>query len=229
MKSPNYNKQYFEGIGYYNNPYNKALVEYLLRYKSKGALLEIGCAEGYFLKYAEKYFKTTGIDISRYAIKNAKLNAKKSKLKVLNVEKDLYKFIKKEKFDVIVALDILEHLKNPEKIIKLIYKSLNKNGIFIFRVPNKSCVDYTFYKLTLQLNKWHGCMDKTHISLYPLNKWKNLSNKVGFKVKILPYTPFKFLKKFIADKFPSLFFTPKIFYFTNTSITFFCIKTTNKK
>lgn len=229
-KSENYNKEYYlrkksnSHASYEDHVFNKQIINYILRSKKSGRLLEIGCAYGYILKYAEKYFETYGMDISNYAITQAKKITKRTELKVGDVEKDLKEFIGNKKFDIVIALDVLEHLENPEKVIKLIKNHLNKGGIFIFRVPNKSSIDYHFLKLFNRLDKWHGNTDKTHVSLYSLRKWENIVKLAGFQIKLLPYFPGKKLKRRIAEKFPRLFFLPEIFYFTNSSITFFCSK-----
>ena len=103
-------------------------------------------------------------------------------------------------------------------------KNLSKEGIFIFRVPNRSCLDYHALKLFNRSEKWHGNTDKTHISLYTLRKWIEVSQRAGFKIKLLPYFPTRILKNFIGEKFPNLFFIPEFLYFTNKSITIFGIK-----
>jgi 2-polyprenyl-3-methyl-5-hydroxy-6-metoxy-1,4-benzoquinol methylase len=225
-----YGKDYYFGgtksnyVVYHDRPYNKELLDYLLKYIKKGRLLEIGCAFGYFLKYASNCFETYGMDISNYAIKQAKQISPKSHLKIGNVEKDLVGFIGKNKFDVIVALDVLEHLDKPQRIINTIFKSLNEGGIFIFRVPNLSGIDKKFFYLIGKPEKWQGNKDKTHISLYSIKKWKQLAEKSNFKVMLLSCIPTTFLKEFTAKRIKKLFFVPRFLSFTNKSLTFFCIK-----
>jgi len=209
---------------YVDKPYNVALLNYILRYKKKGKLLELGCAFGFFLKHSSNYFDTYGMDISKYAIKIARKISPISKLKAGDIEYGLKKFIGDNKFDIIVALDVLEHLKEPAKIIHLIYKSLNKDGIFVFRVPNLSAVDKKYYYIIGKPEKWHGNRDRTHISLYTTKRWKSLTEIEGFKVKLLPYIPTRFMKELTTKRFKRLFFVPRFLSFTNMSITMFCRK-----
>lgn len=225
-----YEKEYFCGkqISNYenyecnkNHPYFKSLLNLILKFKKKGSLLEIGCAYGYFLKHASKNFETYGMDISKYAINKAKKISSNSKLKVGNAEKDLEKFIGDKKFDVIIALDVLEHLKDPEKQIKLFYKFLKKDGILFFKVPNKSSLFFKIYTLIGKKKSWAGYKDETHISLLSQNGWKKILKESGFNYKVVVHTPTKFLKKFFIK---NQFFWPAFLNFLNESISFTCIK-----
>ncbi len=140
--------------------------DFLKKKLEKGAkILEIGCAYGYLLKLLEKRYKTYGVDISPYAIEKAKKICKKTKFFVGNIEK-----IKlKNNFSAILCFDVLEHLKHPEKCIKKCYRALKKDGFLIISVPNTKSIFKPIKK-----EKWFGYRDKTHISLYPPEKWKKL-------------------------------------------------------
>lgn len=224
-----YGKQYYQNNlisnyqRYEDNPYFEALLQFILKFKKEGDFLELGCAYGFLLKKAENSFNTYGIDISEYAIKKAKKITKKSVLKSSNIEKGLTTLFDEKKFDVIIALDVLEHTNNPKKIIGEIKDILKDDGIFVYRVPNTDAMDYLYYSL-INKKKWHGNRDKTHKSLYKLKEWETITASSGFDFKLQPYFPTKIMKKIIAKNFPKLFFLPSFFTFTNKSITFFCTK-----
>lgn len=187
-------------------------------------MLEIGCAYGYFLKRAEKYYETYGIDISEFAINKAKKVTKNTKLFVGNVEKDFSRYFSNIKFDFIVALDVLEHLHNPQNLIQKIYNSLNNGGYFFFRVPNTECIDFKLYSLLNKKERWHGYTDKTHVSLFDLGAWKNIIKSTGFEYELIPVMPTKFLKSITMKKFPRLVFLPRMFIIFNKSALFRCKK-----
>jgi 2-polyprenyl-3-methyl-5-hydroxy-6-metoxy-1,4-benzoquinol methylase len=97
-------------------------------------ILEIGSGLGY-LTYSLKQagFNITGIDISNEAVSNA---SKKygNYYKVLDVLKNS----EDKKYDVIIATELIEHLKDINLFFDSIYKILNKNGKIIITTPNKS-------------------------------------------------------------------------------------------
>jgi len=99
-------------------------------------IIEFGCGPGYFLQFLNDngFSNTFGIDISEQQVEQAKS-------KNVNAEvTDIFEFIRtnKKKFDVIFALDFIEHF-NKEELLKLFtgfYDTLSKNGIIIMRTPN---------------------------------------------------------------------------------------------
>jgi SAM-dependent methyltransferase len=184
-------------------------VKIIRKYKSSGFLLDVGCGEGYFLQYAERYFKTYGIDISEYGIREARQRAIKSKLYVGGVAPLYYD---DKSFDIVTCFDVLEHLKNPEAALQECKRVLNRGGLFIIRVPNTSSLGSSWKK-----EEWFGYKDKTHVWLLPNNEWLSLLRKNNFQILEVFYdglwdTPYiKIIPKFLQDifiKFPSqvLFF-----------------------
>ncbi len=93
-------------------------------------ILEVGCGAGSQLEVLLKNNEVIGWDINELAIKEAKDRG----LDVCygNVENIIEKH---EKYDVVCAFDVLEHLKNDELAIKNIYEILKDDGYFIFSVP----------------------------------------------------------------------------------------------
>lgn len=97
-------------------------------------ILDIGCSSGIFLKELKEIgFEESnlfGIDISEVAIKNAQQNGLKNTFVM-----DAQNITLDEKFDIIIASDCLEHLKEDEKALKNWYELLNKNGLAYIFVP----------------------------------------------------------------------------------------------
>jgi 2-polyprenyl-3-methyl-5-hydroxy-6-metoxy-1,4-benzoquinol methylase len=91
--------------------HNRFWILYLHKLKPEGSLLDAGCGEGFFLRYAEKYYKAVGVDISEYAINRARKLCKKALLYIQDVTKlDLGTL----KFDIVTCFDVLEHLSQPD-------------------------------------------------------------------------------------------------------------------
>lgn len=127
----------------------------LIKKHKKGRLkiLDIGCGQGILSFYISKNWQLYGIDADEDRIRRAgKIKFKNAKFSVADAENLSFNF----KFDVILALDIIEHLKHPEKCLKKISKLLKKGGILIVSNPNKHSMWELF------LNKWLHLEDHRH-------------------------------------------------------------------
>lgn len=141
-----------------------------------GKLLDIGCAEGALLKWAERCgYDTYGIDISQFAIevlKRQKLG--QTKLCIADVGSlpfnDNY-------FDIVTCFDVLEHLEQPAIGLGEARRCLKRGGIFIMSVPN---IDS--YGLRWKGDSWFGYRDSTHVSLLSPAEWEDLLKEGGFEI-----------------------------------------------
>lgn len=94
------------------------------------SILEIGADAG----GASIYMKEKGHDIE--AIELCLDYAKRIEKHGIKVYNDLFENIKfNKKYDIIVALEVIEHLSNPVFCIDKIYDLLNNDGYFIFETP----------------------------------------------------------------------------------------------
>lgn len=114
---------------------DEELIEEILKNKKSGKVLDLGCGEaGTSLSLAEKGFEVTCIDISKTAIKNIKIEAKKRDVKIITFDADLEKFEFKEDYDIIIGTGIFQFIpeKYSLKLIKDIMKHTKKDGLNIF-------------------------------------------------------------------------------------------------
>ena len=97
-------------------------------------ILEIGCATGEYLSYLRDIGggNVTGVEISPYAAEYAR---REHRLNVITGTIFDGKFTD-ESFDVIIMKHVFEHVHNPSETLKEINRLLDKNGKFIFIVPN---------------------------------------------------------------------------------------------
>jgi len=103
-------------------------------------ILDLGCGGGIASEpLCRLGANLTGVDESKKLIEVAKLHAKNMKLKInyqcTSIE-NLNKF--KNKYDVIIALELLEHVNNLKQFCKLMTNLLNENGIIILSTINKT-------------------------------------------------------------------------------------------
>ena len=182
-----YNSSYFNTLTEWNpleNFYNNQKIALIRSSKPTGKLLEIGCGRGKLLKELKKFYSISGTDISPFAISGASKFIDKKYLKVSDIEKENIE----GKYDLILAFDVLEHIKDPLKTIYKIKNALKKDGFFLFTVPN----NYGFFgKLA---TTYFNFIDKTHISTYPREKWIRLMHQAGFGLDVLNQSPWSIIK-----------------------------------
>jgi 2-polyprenyl-6-hydroxyphenyl methylase/3-demethylubiquinone-9 3-methyltransferase len=109
---------------------------------SKLKILDIGCGGGLIAEpMCRLGANVTGIDASEKNINIAKAHIKKNKLKINYKCASPENFNHKEKFDVILNLEIVEHV---ELFIEKSSKLLKKNGLMFIATINKTLKSYIF-------------------------------------------------------------------------------------
>ena len=108
-------------------------------------ILDIGCGGGLLSEpMARLGGDVTGIDASIKNIKVAKLHAQKSKLNIKYLCTSPEKLKIKDKFDVILNMEIVEHVENINYFLQSSSKLLKKNGIMFVATLNKTLKSYIF-------------------------------------------------------------------------------------
>jgi 2-polyprenyl-6-hydroxyphenyl methylase/3-demethylubiquinone-9 3-methyltransferase len=108
-------------------------------------ILDIGCGGGLLSEPMTRLgAKVTGIDASDKNIKIAKLHAKKNNLNINYLCSSPEKIKIKNKFDVILNMEIIEHVEDINFFIKSCSKLLKKNGIMFVATLNKTLKSYVF-------------------------------------------------------------------------------------
>lgn len=168
-KSLIYDKKYYQSNNQNKDrPALKFYTKVFKKYLKSGVVLDYGAGEGFLCKHLNKYFKTYAFDISKYS----KIAIKNNSKKTIFVE-DINKII----FDGIISLHTLEHIKNPEDILKKFSNVIKKDGILMIVVPNPNGLGYMIKK-----DDWFGFRDDTHVSLFESNKWKKIIKDSGFEI-----------------------------------------------
>jgi len=106
-------------------------------------ILDIGCGGGLISEpMARLGAKVTGIDASEKNIKVAKIHSEKSKLEINYLNKSPEQLKNEKEFDVILNLEIVEHVENVNFYIKSCYDLLKKDGIMFTATLNRSLTSY---------------------------------------------------------------------------------------
>jgi SAM-dependent methyltransferase len=102
-------------------------VDFIRRYCPRGRLLDVGCAYGFFLQEAKPFFEVAGIELAE----DAAAHARRSGLDVVSGVADEAVLGRLGAMDVIVLLDVIEHLPSPRDTLALCVRHLNPGGIIV--------------------------------------------------------------------------------------------------
>jgi 2-polyprenyl-3-methyl-5-hydroxy-6-metoxy-1,4-benzoquinol methylase len=100
-----------------------------------GNILDIGCGKGNFLlAFSQKFpsWSINGVEVSKNALSFAKKKLLNADLREGLFENGLFD----KKFDLIVALDVFEHLEKPIDFLNIVISNLKEDGYLFLEIPN---------------------------------------------------------------------------------------------
>ncbi len=181
-------------------------------------ILDIGCANGLFGKYLKKKNNVVyGVEISDKMAIQAKKNL--NKVFVLNIEKNPLPF-KNNEFDVILCMDILEHLFDPREVLKKLKNYLKPTGLLIVTVPNAVHWSMRLHILSGKFNyEEKGLRDSGHIRFFTSTTALSLFKNSGYvvesysQISVFPFIVYKInhqlrflnIHLFLSKVFPHIF------------------------
>jgi len=143
----------------------------LTKYKQAGALLDLGCSSGSFLgSMRGDSWKLFGIEMSRESAKvaEAKTGAEVFVGEILDAP------FKSDMFDVITCFDVLEHLYEPQRVMKKVADWLKPGGIFYVQVPNIDSAEARVFG-----RYWQGLELPRHLFHYSPKSLRTLGSMAG--------------------------------------------------
>jgi len=151
-------------------------------------ILDVGCNQGYLGAYLikNKNCICDGIDIDKKLLVQAKKKGYRNTFKI-----DLYKtdFKIKEKYDILMFIDILEHLPNPYLILKkMVRENLKTKGKAIICLPNIARLEHRINHLLGKFNyQTSGIMHQDHLRFFTRESALQMIKKTNLRIeKILP-------------------------------------------
>jgi len=152
----------------------------IIKKKGPAKILDVGCASGYIGKALGDEYHLVGIDSDK---QSAELAAKYYK-QITIADLDDFKSKTKERYDIIIFGDVLEHLKDPISVLNTFTKQLRPAGIIIISLPNIALLPL---RLRLLFGNFDyaekGPMDRTHLHFYTLKTAQQLIKQAGFTVR----------------------------------------------
>ena len=154
-------------------------------------VLDIGCSTGYLGYWL---IQTRGCTVDGVEANEADLVATRKRLHrvyAADVEQPGWEAQIPDQYDVILMMDVIEHLRCPDRVLRAVRPLLSPNGIVIINVPN---VANWRVRFELLRGRWDyrvtGLLDRTHVYFYTQQTLKQLIVNNGFVVDtILPTVP----------------------------------------
>jgi SAM-dependent methyltransferase len=103
------------------------VVDFVRRFRPGGKLLELGCAYGFFLQEAKRYFNVAGVELAE----DAAAHARRAGLDVVSGVADEVTLRRFGAMDVIVLLDVIEHLPDPRGTLGFCTRTLRPGGVVV--------------------------------------------------------------------------------------------------
>lgn len=162
---------------------------------TKGKVLEVGCGAGMFTLAIKKHcpnLQVEGSDLDKKSIAIAKSRSNRVKFFVSDVNK---MSTKNESYDAIVAFDLFEHLEDPGKAFKEVYRTLKPGGALHTYIPCEGNI-YTIHGLSNALGFNPKIKLAGHIQQFSTYKLIGDLIDIGFEVK-RPTFSYHFVGQFI--------------------------------
>ncbi|EKD28638.1 MAG: hypothetical protein ACD_79C00252G0003 [uncultured bacterium] len=161
--------------------YRKAQAKKIISYCGKkilGRVLDVGSGKGVLLKLIP-HARKMGVDISMHYMNMLRNEG----LSCVFANSENLPF--NATFDLIILTDILEHVFDPEKTLKSVYKALKPDGMFIVRVPYKENLN--------QYSRESGCpYEFVHLRVFDEDVLSKYISNAGFKIIKMHYDGYWF-------------------------------------
>jgi 2-polyprenyl-3-methyl-5-hydroxy-6-metoxy-1,4-benzoquinol methylase len=93
---------------------------------TQGRLLEIGCAYGFFMEEARAFFQVSGVELAEDAVAACRARG----LEVVRRADEAF-YGERGPFDVVVMLDVIEHLTNPADLLRELHRHTRRGGLLV--------------------------------------------------------------------------------------------------
>jgi SAM-dependent methyltransferase len=153
-------------------------VDFIRRCRGSGKLLEVGCAYGFFLQEAKRYFTVSGVELSTDAADYCRRHG-------LSVETGTVETIARAggaRFDVIVLLDVIEHLPNPQAAIATLANALAPGGVIVLTTG-----DFASLPARALGSAWRLMTPPQHLWFFTRSSMERLATGAGLEIASLDH------------------------------------------
>jgi 2-polyprenyl-3-methyl-5-hydroxy-6-metoxy-1,4-benzoquinol methylase len=150
----------------------KSQVCLIQKYGSGTNLLDIGCAQGFFLFSASKAgYTTKGIEISQDAAEYARREFD------LDIEAKPFEELRfaENHFDVVTLWQVLEHVPYPLMVLKEVHRILKPGGLLVVSTPNIEGIPAKILR-----KRWWD-IKRLHVNQFSTKTLRDILQNAGFK------------------------------------------------
>ena len=179
--TPWYTSETYYG-NYYEHPFSeeppivaqrlREIMAEFSKYRLRNHLLDVGCGAGLLLQIArENGWNAHGLDVSESSVKHVRTLG----LEVFQGELNQAGF-ETERFDVITAVEFVEHLVDPMTVVSEVHRVLRPGGLFWLTTPHAG-------SLTARLKglSWRSISPPEHLQLFSIEGMRKLLLRAGFR------------------------------------------------
>jgi SAM-dependent methyltransferase len=163
---------------------------------NKRDILIIGCGKGFLEQLIVNYQSIVSLDIKPEEVEIAKKN-NKGKKNIKFIAKDIFKFNSEQKFDLILASEIFEHLHDDKKLFIKINRLLKPDGTLILTIPNRMRLTNKFL---YPLQKRIKYISDDHLREYTQKEITELLNQFNYRIMDIKGAYFRFIFEYSLRK-----------------------------
>lgn len=150
-------------------------------------ILEVGTAAGYLGRILrERGHYLVGVELHAEAAALARPYY--DRICVADLEQ--FEFPERGEFDWVLFADVLEHLRDPARVLARAATCLNPSGKVLISVPN---VANFMIRLSLLAGRFdyteRGILDRTHLRFFTLRSLREMADRAGYRVIEVRATP----------------------------------------
>lgn len=163
---------------WHTNKLKNVLAMIKLANPSHKRILDVGCASGWFLSEVSKVFPNAscyGVDLYKEAIGYGKKHYKKLKLRKSDAHNLPYS---DNLFDVVICCEVLEHVENPQQVLKEIGRVMTPNGLLVVEIDSGNFLFKIVWYWWTSLRK--GVWIDSHVHSFNTSKLNRLFKESGF-------------------------------------------------
>jgi len=191
LKKEIYNEGYFNaerGFGIENAFGNEAvenasraerIFKRIEKMAAPGKMIDVGCASGVFMREGQRRgWSARGIEISEYAAEQSRRR--------FNLDVSSCDFIQADlpagEFDLVLMMDLIEHLSSPAKGVEKAYEILKPGGLLVIETPNLDGAAARFLGA-----EWGLIAPLHHLFYFTASTLKRLVSERGFDIASIEY------------------------------------------